>query len=121
MRVGYGLQTLSLTPGKSKAIVADAKRRFRLHNAGRRHVEASVFATIADSARVPVEAHEVRERLRHAPAVVEALERMWPVLTPAQLLNDLYGSRALVDLAAGNLLSERSEEHTSELQSLMRT
>src|SRR3546814_1688350 len=75
MRVGYGLQTLSLTPGQSKAIVADAKRRFRLHNAGRRHVEASVFATIADSARVPVEAHEVRERLRHAPEVVEARER----------------------------------------------
>src|SRR3546814_13143188 len=64
MRVGYGLQTLSLTPGQSKAIVADAKRRFRLRNAGRRHVEASVFATIADSARVPVEAHEVRERPR---------------------------------------------------------
>ena len=56
MRVGYGLQTLSLTPGQSQAIVADAKRRFRLHNAGRKHVEASVFATLADSARVPVEA-----------------------------------------------------------------
>ena len=53
-----------LTPGQSKAIVADAKRRFRLHNAGRRHVEASVYATLADSARVPVEAHEVRDRLR---------------------------------------------------------
>jgi DNA helicase IV len=106
MRVGYGLQTLSLTPGQSRAIVADAKRRFRLHNAGRRHVEASVFATLADSARVPVEAHEVRDRLRHAPEVVEALERMWPVLTPADLLHDLFGSRALVDLAAGSLLSD---------------
>ncbi|MGQ0832033.1 MAG: HelD family protein [Microthrixaceae bacterium] len=106
MRVGYGVQTLSLTVGQSKAIVADAKRRFRLHNAGRRHVEASVYATLADSSRVPVEAHEVRERLRHAPQVVEALERMWPVLTPADLLHDLFGSRALIDLAAGSLLSE---------------
>jgi DNA helicase IV len=106
MRVGYGLQTLRLTPGQSKAIVADAKRRFRLHNAGRRHVEASVFATLADSAREPVEAHEVRDRLRHAPEVVAALERMWPVLTPADLLHDLYGSRALIDLAAGGVLTE---------------
>jgi DNA helicase IV len=31
---------------------------------------------------------------------------MWPLLTPAELLHDLYGSRALIDLAAGNLLSE---------------
>jgi DNA helicase IV len=106
MRVGYGLQTLALTPGQSRAIVADATRRFRLHNAGRRHVEASVYATLADSARVPVEAHEVRERLRHAPEVREALERMWPVLTPADLLRDLFGSRALIELAAGRRLSE---------------
>jgi DNA helicase IV len=106
LRVGYGIQTLSLTPGQSKAIVGDAKRRFRLHNAGRRHVEASVYATLADSARVPVEAHEVRERLRHAPEVREALERMWPVLTPADLLRDLFGSHALIDLAGAPLLSE---------------
>ena len=109
MRVGYGLQTLSLTPNQSKAIVADAKRRFRLHNAGRRHVEASVFATLADSARVPVEAHEVRDRLRHAPEVREALERMWPVLTPADLLHDLFGSAALIELAAGRTLSAEEQ------------
>ncbi len=106
LRVGYGLQTLTLTPGQSKAIVADAKRRFRLHNAGRRHIEASLYATLADSARIPVEAHEVRERLRHAPEVREALERMWPVLTPADLLHDLYGSHALIDLASERLLRE---------------
>jgi DNA helicase IV len=106
MRVGYGLQTLSLTPRQSQAIVSDAKRRYRLHNAGRRHVEASVFATLADSARVPVEAGEVRQRLRHAPEVREALERMWPVLTPAELLHDLFGSHALLDLAAERVLSE---------------
>ena len=104
LRVGYGLQTLSLTPGQSKVIVADAKRRYRLHNAGRRHVEASVFATLADSARIPVEAGEVQDRLRHAPEVREALERMWPVLTPAELLHDLFGSPALIRLAAGRLL-----------------
>jgi DNA helicase IV len=111
MRVGFGIQTLQLTPGQSQAIVADAKRRFRHHNAGRKHVEASVFATLADSARVPVEAHEVRDRLRHAPEVREALERMWPVLTPADLLHDLYGSAALIDLASGRLLD--AEERAS--------
>jgi DNA helicase IV len=120
LRVGYGIQTLSLTPGQSKAIVGDAKRRFRLHNAGRRHVEASVYATLADSARVPVEAHDVRERLRHSPEVREALERMWPVLTPADLLHDLFGSRALIDLAGEHRLSEaeRAALHRKRAASL---
>ena len=105
LRVGFGLQTLSLTPGQSRAIVADARRRFRLHNAGRRHVEASVYATLADSARVPVEADDVRSRLHRSPQMREALDRMWPLLTPAELLHDLFGSQALIDLAAGNDLS----------------
>jgi DNA helicase IV len=34
------------------------------------------------------------------PDVREALERMWPVLTPAELLHDLFGSMALLRLAA---------------------
>ena len=105
MRVGYGLQTLSLTPGQSRAIVADAARRFRVHNAGRRHVEASVFATLADSARVPVEADDVRDRLRNSPEVRVAIERMWPVLSAAELLHDLYGSSARIGLASGRRLS----------------
>jgi DNA helicase IV len=32
---------------------------------------------------------------------------MWPVLTPAQLLHDLFGSKALLHLAAGRHLPER--------------
>jgi DNA helicase IV len=113
LRVGYGLQTLTLTVRQSKAIVADAKRRFRLHNAGRRHVEASVYATLADSARVPVEAGDVRDRLHAVPEVRAALDRMWPVLSPAELLHDLYGSRALVDLAGEGVLdaAERAALH----------
>jgi DNA helicase IV len=106
LQVGFGVQTLTLTPGQSKAIVADAKRRFRVHNAGRRHVEASVYATLADSARVPVEAGAVRSGLHGTPELREALDRMWPVLTPAELLHDLFGSHALIDLAAGTLLGD---------------
>jgi DNA helicase IV len=105
LEVGYGLQVLRLTAAQSAAIVADARRRYRTHNAGRKHVEASVFATLANSARTPVTAHEARERLRLTADVREALERMWPVLTPAQLLHDLFGSRALLELAGSKWLS----------------
>jgi DNA helicase IV len=105
LRVPYGVQTLVLPRERTAEIVADARRRFRLHNAGRRFVESQLFVALADVSRVPTTPEEIRERARNAPEVREALERMWPVLTPAQLLHDLFGSRALVDLAAGRQLS----------------
>jgi DNA helicase IV len=105
LRVPYGIQTLVLPTERTAAIVAEARRRYRLHNAGRRFVEAQLFVALADVSRVPTTPEEVRERARQAPEVREALERMWPVLTPAQLLHDLFGSQALVDLAAGRHLS----------------
>ncbi len=106
LRVPYGVQTLVVPAKRTAEIVADARRRFRLHNAGRRFVESQLFLALAEVSRVPTTAEEVRERARLAPEVREALERMWPVLTPAQLLHDLFGSPALVDLAAGKHLSD---------------
>ena len=40
----------------------------------------------------------VREVLRGTDEIREALDRMWPVLTPAQLLHDLFGSKALAEV-----------------------
>ncbi|HZA78381.1 MAG TPA: hypothetical protein VE623_18530 [Acidimicrobiales bacterium] len=106
LRVPYGLQTLVLPAERTAEIVAEARRRFRLHNAGRRFVESQLFVALAEVSRTPTTADEVRERLRLTPEVREALERMWPVLTPAELLHDLYGSRALIDLAAAKHLDD---------------
>jgi len=106
LRVGHGLQTLTLSPQRSLDIVHDARRRFRFHNAGRRFVEAEVVSALAESARAPLEEGEIRTRILRTPAVREALERMWPVLTPAQLLHDLFGSAALLRLASGKVLSD---------------
>lgn len=99
VRIGMGAQTLVLTVAESDRIVRDAHRRYRLHNAARKFVEAEVFASLAESARNPVSADDVRDQLRRAPAVVEALEWMWPQLSPGQLLHDLFGSNALIELA----------------------
>ena len=104
--VGYGLQHLRLSRDASAHIVDEARRRYRRHNAARRFVDAEVFAALAASGRGDLDPGEVRDRLRHDPSVREALEWMWPVLTPADLLHDLYGSRALLHSAAKNLLSE---------------
>jgi DNA helicase IV len=106
LKVGYGVQTLTVAAARTAAIVADARRRFRTHNAGRRFVESQLFEALAEVSRVPTTPDEVRSRLRLSPQVREALERMWPALTPAELLHDLFGSRALIELAGGRYLDE---------------
>lgn len=62
---------------------------------------------LAESARTPLDADDVWRQVRRLPEVRAALEEMWPVLTPAQLLHDLFGSRALLRLAGGRHLDER--------------
>jgi DNA helicase IV len=111
--VGFGLSRLRVTVADSERIVADARRRARHHNGGRRFVEAGLFEALAASSRSPLDAGEVRSRLRHDPLVREALERMWPVLTPAELLHDLFGSRGLLELAGRQHLTpeERAALH----------
>jgi DNA helicase IV len=111
LRVGYGVETLRLSTNQSAAIIADARRRARTHNAGRRFVEQGVFDAMARSSRRDdVNASDVRDRLRRTDEVRGALDWMWPVLTPAQLLHDLFGSKALLRSAAGNDLSDHERD-----------
>src|SRR6202034_4198028 len=64
-----------------------------------------VAAGDADDAREPLTSDELGRALRRQPEVVAALERMWPVLSPQQLLHDLFGAEPLIELAAGKLLT----------------
>ncbi|HUF32652.1 MAG TPA: hypothetical protein VMN58_05525 [Acidimicrobiales bacterium] len=108
--VGMGLLRLRCSVEASRRIVRDARRRARNHNAGRRFVEAGLWEELAASAHAELEADVVRERLLGDADVRAALERMWPVLTPVDLLRDLFGSRPLTRLAAdGHLTDEELE------------
>jgi DNA helicase IV len=92
---------------ESNRIVRAAQRRFRRHNAARKWVEGEIWSAMAATARdASVGPDDVRDAVRGLPEVREALERMWPVLTPAELLHDLFGSKALLKLAASSVLSE---------------
>ena len=107
LRVPFRTGFVRLSTGESARIVRAARRRFRRHNAGRRFVEAEVFAALASSWRgETATSGEVRSALRTHPDVRAALERMWPVLTPAQLLHDLFGSEALLRLAGSGVLTD---------------
>ena len=94
--IGFGIQRLRLTVAESTDIIREARRRSRGHNSGRKVVEELVFQKLAASARKSVDASAVRDRLRWELPMRELLEWMWPVLTPAHLLHDLYGSPALL-------------------------
>ena len=103
--LGYGLQNLRLTRFQSQEIVNEARRRFRTHNAGRKFVENEVFAALTNSARDEVDVREVRDRMRWTTPIRETLEWMWPVLTPAQLLHELFGHRTLRQAAGRGLFT----------------
>ncbi|MEX0767968.1 MAG: DNA/RNA helicase domain-containing protein, partial [Microthrixaceae bacterium] len=106
LRIPYGLQFLVLTPEDSETIIEQARKRSRTHNAGRRHVEQMLFEKLASTSRNDDSFEEIRRRIRREPLVIEALERMWPVLTPAELLNDLFGSRGLLRSAGSGRLKD---------------
>ncbi|HEY2303322.1 MAG TPA: AAA family ATPase [Acidimicrobiales bacterium] len=116
--IPFGQTVLSLSRRASSDIVSAVKRRSGPHNARRRQVEALLWRHLHDQylARLgrlggPVpesglEASDLGREVRRRPEVVEILERMWPVLTPQQLLRDLFGAAPLLDLAGRDLLSD---------------
>ena len=100
-RTGY----VRLRVDESARIVRNARRRFRRHNSGRKFVENEVWSALAATYRDPeIGPRDVKDTLRSTPEIREALDRMWPMLTPAQLLHDLFGSRALLKLAGRGVL-----------------
>ena len=115
--IPYGARVLRITPRISAQVVAATRRRPGTHNARRRAFESILFRHLVDQAVAddessdgnhssdPLTPEELGRSLRRQPAVVEALDRMWPLLTPEQLLHDLFGAPALVDLAARDILT----------------
>ena len=103
-RSGY----IRLRADETARIVRQARRRFRRHNSARKYVEGEIWASMALTWRSgDATARDVRAEVRSFPEIREALERIWPLLTPAELLHDLFGSTGLLRLAAEGVLEER--------------
>jgi DNA helicase IV len=130
LAVPFGSVVLRLPAARTETMVAAVRRRPAAHNARRRLLESLVLRHLVEQARQgragsagrtafrtrgrpeagvrsrPAELgegpddEELEEALRAHPAVVEALDRMWPRLRPEELLHDLYGARPLLRLAA---------------------
>lgn len=104
--VGIGVRKIRVPVEVSEKIVTEARRRYRTHNAARKFVVASLYEALAEHHPDGMPAETIKEQTHGSPEIADALNWMWPVLTPAQLLHDLYGSAALTKSAAPKLTAE---------------
>jgi len=124
VRVPYGSYLLTFSVADSNEVVSQARRRAGSHNARRKVVEqglARVIGAKLDAAQERArmagllpngdgsepprrDLAELARDLRRLPLLSEALDRMWPVLRPEELLHDLFGAAPLVELAASRRL-----------------
>lgn len=122
LEVPYGAFRLVITPEASADIVKVARRRPGPHNARRRLVEALLFRHLAaqlsrrlagkgpgptDQGQAEL-VRRLSNELRRHQVVQEALHRMWPRLSPEELLHDLFGAKPLLENAGRGIFS--SEE-----------
>jgi DNA helicase IV len=136
-RVPFGSTRLNVSRDESARIVSAARRRPGTHNSRRRFVEQMVIRHLAEQysrtlgytggdgaspnghfsgAQTGADPQsfdlaDFARRIRRAPELVEALDRMWPRLSAEELIHDLFGSRPLVALAAKGILDK--EERAS--------
>ena len=97
---------LCFTVEQSRQLVENVRSRRINHKAGRKLIEDGFFSTLADTANLhkgeapesefAFDAEAVREDIGDTPEVREALEWMWPSLTPAQFLYDLFSVPSLL-------------------------
>jgi DNA helicase IV len=121
--IPFGRHLIRITPDLSAQAVAAVKRRPGPHNARRRTLEQILWRHLLeqvapppgkqpdpDEIGEPLTAEDLGRALRRQPEMVEALDRMWPLLTPEQFLHDLFGARPLIELAAGKTLTSAQRE-----------
>jgi len=91
-----------------------ARRTRRPHNEARRTFQREVIAALAAQAVARLGRHlldqadvdDIRRELREDPGVQAAVARLWPTLTPQQLLEDLYATPKLLAKATPKLTAE---------------
>ena len=72
--------------------------------------DPTIAASLARGEAAPPEwEDELTARLRRAPQVLETLDRMWPVLSGAELVHDLFGFEALIRSASSGVLTDAEQ------------
>lgn len=97
----YGSRRTSVPVEELQRFVALASRQ-ATHNSGAGVLRRLVLDRLIEEVHEPGFGgrDDIRSELSESPDVARFCERHWPVLTPEQMLNDLFGSRALLSAAA---------------------
>jgi DNA helicase IV len=112
-------EVLRLRRATSARIVERTRRQRGSHNEKRPRVVRAVVEHLREQYRSslgraapddPEWDRELDSRIRRAPEVRAALDRMWPVLTGGELVHDLFSFPALVRSAARNILTEEEQQ-----------
>ncbi|MFZ9930563.1 MAG: HelD family protein [Ilumatobacteraceae bacterium] len=115
MRFPFRHGYVRMRADETERIIKSARRRFHRHNPASRWVENELWQAMADTWRDgDATGRQVREALKGNDEARAMIDRIWPRLTPAQLLHDLFGSKALLKLANGGRFDD------DEIQSLHR-
>ncbi len=128
LTIRYGRHDLTIGPGEIRRIVETARERGGTHNARRSLVERMLARAVVRvwrqaedraaraGARRPVEKEEhaqvaagMAAELRRDVVTRQALDRVWPILTPEELLHDLFGAPALLHDAGKGVLTPEEE------------
>jgi DNA helicase IV len=110
-------QTLRLTPAVCAKARERARRSRRPHNQARQvfaremieafaqQVAARIGANVLDEENLltPGDVDELRKELRGDPGIRQLINRLWPILTPQQLLDELFCSADRLAVAAPRL------------------
>jgi DNA helicase IV len=113
--IPLGASTLRISKATSEEVARKVRRRSGTHNARRRLVEAELVADLAAQYRsrrgseLSDEEFDLKDftsQLRKVPEFSAAMRRMWPRLSPHELLHDLFGALPLIRAAGQGLLSE---------------
>ncbi|HEV3264724.1 MAG TPA: AAA family ATPase [Acidimicrobiales bacterium] len=135
--IPYGALLLRLTVADTRDIIDMARRRPGTHNARRRLVSQAVVQVLADRARQTQQTlgsgtsgeitafpgyedpsdlseeefdlEDFSRKVHRVPEFMAALDRIWPRLSPNELLHDLFGAPPLVAAAGKNILSAEEE------------
>ena len=111
----FGGSVLRLGPTETGRVVKEAQRRTKRHNELCRAVEGELVSMLMPSMRdQEYTLAAARSRLREIPEFRSLVFRIWPSLGPAELLRDLFGSKALLKIAGRDILTD------AEIESLYR-
>ncbi|ACU35263.1 HelD family protein [Actinosynnema mirum] len=117
VEVPFEQDVLKLDRKAISAARGRARRTRRPHNEARRTFQREVITTLANQAVARLGRHlldaadvdDIRRELREDPKVQAAIDRLWPVLTPQRLLEELYASPKLLAKAAPKLTPAERE------------